>query len=886
MDAHELLFEYLSLHGGCGQAQLDDLCALHPPQASELRQVYEDLERARDFLGVLDDTDAPSDGAAGERPRGRDALSGPQALSQLTGRTGPKQRFVRAHHGNEAEKWDPQLRRVVNLHVAPGASPGALETLARARSLSRIEHPSIPPVHELGMIDGHLFFAYRHTAGKTLGDVLEGRESEEPGLRQTHALRMLIRASDAVEHAHSKGVVHGALDSTSILAGDHGEVYVLGWERAGIGPSEVHDRLALGRLLRPLAEGAAKPELQAIERKASALPPEGYTRVAELADDLRAFEAGKVVGAYRAGTWRVLRMWAARHRLLAGSLAATVTLSLLVLALYVMSVRQDRLLAEAALGSAQAERDRAEAAARLAHDRAVEIELSTLPLVAQTLTADAAELWPPAPARLEEMRDWLAEARPLESSLHRLEQKLSELRSRAIPLAVETRAKDRLTHPLSGRLEEQRARLQRQKSGLERLAEQNRPDLVAIANTRADWTRAEIDRLELRVQERLTYEFGDDDRATRQERSWRAIFTDLDRFIHGDAPGPGQDLMFHDTLAGVERRVEFAERLDEIETSPAGTARWVRALDEIRSPAGAYGGLHMVPQAGLIPLDQDEASGLWEFWHVSSGQRPERSRDGGWRIGPETGIVLVLIPGGTIVQGAQRLDPGAPKFDAQASDRERPGEALAVDAFFISKYEMTQSQWRRIWGTNPSQYTAGNLSASWTSPVERVDRRQCTETLRRLGLALPSEAQWDLAVRGSPGAYRRFGDFEPVDLLEARENLRDQAFLRVTGGSDETLPWDDSFPVHAPVGSFEPGPHGLHDMLGNVREWCSDAGGSLERSALPGDGRREGPSLDAVARGGSFLDLSPSARASARWFLRPTRSEYYLGCRPARELRP
>ena len=133
-------------------------------------------------------------------------------------------------------------------------------------------------------------------------------------------------------------------------------------------------------------------------------------------------------------------------------------------------------------------------------------------------------------------------------------------------------------------------------------------------------------------------------------------------------------------------------------------------------------------------------------------ERGQPGPSGGNVVKPETGIVLVLLPGGVVPMGARRPDPGGPfegpNIDPDASPQEAPIDDVRLDPFFISKFEMTEAQWVRVTGaTHPSDAFPGMWSAENTTPVYAVDWYDATRVLRRIGLALPTEAQWEYAAR-------------------------------------------------------------------------------------------------------------------------------------------
>ncbi|HEY4177285.1 MAG TPA: serine/threonine-protein kinase [Kofleriaceae bacterium] len=96
--------------------------------------------------------------------------------------------------------------------------------LREARIQARLEHPSIVPVHELGVdAHGRLYFTMKRLAGRTFGQRLQD------GIPLLRALRAFVEVCKAVEFSHARGVVHRDLKPSNIMMGDYGEVYVIDW---------------------------------------------------------------------------------------------------------------------------------------------------------------------------------------------------------------------------------------------------------------------------------------------------------------------------------------------------------------------------------------------------------------------------------------------------------------------------------------------------------------------------------------------------------------------------------------------------------------------------------------------------------------------------------
>ncbi|MEW6742475.1 MAG: SUMF1/EgtB/PvdO family nonheme iron enzyme [Planctomycetota bacterium] len=336
-------------------------------------------------------------------------------------------------------------------------------------------------------------------------------------------------------------------------------------------------------------------------------------------------------------------------------------------------------------------------------------------------------------------------------------------------------------------------------------------------------------------------------------------------------------------IAGVAARLEIALTIMQ-RTIDDYADEWEDAIADI-AESPHYGGLELEPQLGLVPLEPDPESELWEFWLWESGEQPKRDEETGcWRITGESGIVLVLLPRGTFWMGASN-DPSSPhNYDPYARPDEGPVHEVTLAPFFLSKYEMTQAQWERVMGSSPSTFAEERVGRP-THPVDNVDWRMSNDTCARIGLVLPTEAQWEYACRGGTDTVWWTGD-DPA-TLECAANLFDrESPVRnpETSPWGVPMPWADLYTRHAPVGSFRPNAFGLHDVHANVSEWCLDWYGSYRLGHREGDGLLQVPEEAArlrVHRGGSFQHVAFTARSGLRGSGTPELRSHDLGCRPA-----
>lgn len=262
-----------------------------------------------------------------------------------------------------------------------------------------------------------------------------------------------------------------------------------------------------------------------------------------------------------------------------------------------------------------------------------------------------------------------------------------------------------------------------------------------------------------------------------------------------------------------------------------------------------------------------------------------------------SGLVFVLLPGGKFWMGAQKMDPTGQNYDAGAESDQGPVHEVELSPFYMSKYEMTQGQWRSLTGWNRSQYGPNNWSVNWTrgggggdllEPVTTVSWIECAQMTDRWGLRLPSEAQWEYGARAGTSSVYWSGS--EVEDLQGVANIADR-YGEANGAPPSwqfEQEFNDGYTVHAPVDALLPNAFGLHHMHGNVWEWCLDGyDHDFYRNCPVRDplNPNEG-AVNSVNRGGGFGDAASSARSATRVSLTREFATGSLGLRPTRVIIP
>ena len=714
----------------------------------------------------------------------------------------------------EARGDKPRRTVALKLLRADLCGPRALRRFeVEAEILASLHHPAIAQVYESGAREeGTLrvpWFALEYVEGAR--DLPAYVRDEDVGLEER--LRLLVEVCGAVEHAHRRGVIHRDLKGANVLVDGAGRPKVIDFGIARAAEGEEADRLTrlthAGEVVGTLASMAPEQLEGEVDTRTDvyALGVILY----ELLCGRPPFELGG-------------RPLPEAARVVAEDAPPAPT-----------AVRSDlpRELEWICLRAMEKERDRRyPSAAALAED--VERFLRHEPVLAG----------PPSTAYrmakfVRRHRVGVSAAALVAASL------LAGFVGVAVSLARLNRA-----HGEVLRLSDAR-----ELDGLVARADRLWPAVPERAPDMEDWlAEAEVLAARFPGHERVLADLEALAAPTDEEEWWREaqseLVADFRAFLAPDG-----------LLEGVRARHAFARTLAErTVTGAAARESWAEACAAVAS-SPRYGGLTLRPQLGLLPRGEDPASGLWEFLDLATCDSEGAD-----------GVVLVLLPGGPFEMGAVRPDAerpvGAPRVDPLAFTGESPLVAVELEPFLIAKHELTQAQWRRLAGSNPSVFTAAEDAP--LRPVERVSWHDATRVLARARLALPTEAQWEHAARGGTDTPYWFGS--------APESWNGVAWL----GSAVTE-------TH-PVGLLPPNPFGLHDVLGNVSEWCRDVGAGFGTpcDVAPGDGERLCSGEVRVLRGGDFHandEYAPLfARSSQRFFFAPTFAGDSSGVRPARAL--
>jgi sulfatase modifying factor 1 len=233
-----------------------------------------------------------------------------------------------------------------------------------------------------------------------------------------------------------------------------------------------------------------------------------------------------------------------------------------------------------------------------------------------------------------------------------------------------------------------------------------------------------------------------------------------------------------------------------------------------------------------------------------------------WRVrDTATQVEMLLISPGTFQMGCNM---GSDGYGCTSLDEQPVHAVTLTSAFYLGRYEVTQSQWVQTIGWNPSYFQG--YPDSDVRPVETIFWSTVQSYLSASSMRLPTEAEWEYACRA--------GTQTPFYNGSANvDTLVDLAWI---------LPNSGQYQTHA-VGGKAPNAFGLYDMLGNVWEWVNDWYSSSYYSVSPMT-NPPGPLLEnyRVRRGGSATTRGYSTSSSVRGYSSPNGGGNFMGFRVAR----
>jgi len=239
---------------------------------------------------------------------------------------------------------------------------------------------------------------------------------------------------------------------------------------------------------------------------------------------------------------------------------------------------------------------------------------------------------------------------------------------------------------------------------------------------------------------------------------------------------------------------------------------------------------------------------------------PANARPG--QVWAVAGIDMVYIPPGTFTMGSPR---GEPERDPE-DERQR---VVTLEGFWLSRCEISQAQWTAVMGHG--LFGPEPDFKAPERPMDSVSWDDCQRFVSRLNrgtdgaFRLPTQSEWEYACRAGTVAAFHFGNTIHTDL--ANYNGTTVYARGRRGVYRETT---------VPVATFPPNPWGLHDMHGNLWEWCQDVYGVVYDSA-----RNGGVTLRAV-RGGGWLSEPMSCRAAYSYGLNQDTRRNFVGLRLCR----
>lgn len=229
-------------------------------------------------------------------------------------------------------------------------------------------------------------------------------------------------------------------------------------------------------------------------------------------------------------------------------------------------------------------------------------------------------------------------------------------------------------------------------------------------------------------------------------------------------------------------------------------------------------------------------------------------------------LEMVYIPAGEFLMGARQGEP-------ETRNNTYPQRNVTVSNFYMAKYPITQEQYQAVMGENPSNFKGKKR------PAEQVSWEDATSFCQKLSLLtetfyrLPTEAEWEYACRANTVTPFHFGVTITPELANYNSNYYYANAFKGPYREQTTE-----------IGCFSPNLFGLHDMHGNVWEWCEDVwfenykdAPSQTTAKIRGD-----EPLQRIVRGGSWYDGPLWLRSATRFKYSPASRYYVIGFRICR----
>ena len=215
---------------------------------------------------------------------------------------------------------------------------------------------------------------------------------------------------------------------------------------------------------------------------------------------------------------------------------------------------------------------------------------------------------------------------------------------------------------------------------------------------------------------------------------------------------------------------------------------------------------------------------------------------------PDLNLTMIWVEPGTFTMGSPETWEWSRKWEIQH-------QVTLTKGFYLGKYEVTQAQWERVMGSNPSRFKGTDRPVelvSWNDAVEFCKKltemeKQAGRVPEGMAYQLPTEAQWEYACRAGTTTEYSWGD----TIVKTNANY--------AGGAGVGMRLEET----EPVGKYPANAWGFHDMHGNVYEWCADwsdkyPSGSVTDPEGPASGKSR------VKRGGSCGSLGKFLRSGDR----------------------